>query len=327
MLILSLADTCSSPALASFLSIAKKILLFIQIIGPLLCIISLSISFINLVINPDEKKEPSKIKNKVNALILLFFVPAIVNATMGLLDDSTEFTRCWNSNVKVINSGSSYISTEGNNRVNPTNVDPDSYEKGVAKPKNNNNNNNNNNNSNSNQTISKIVFIGDSRTVQMYAFLTSDWGGANYSSGSVHNVDGDIFVAQGSMGLNWMKNTGMPAAQQYFSSGTAIVILMGVNDLHNADNYISYVNENLSSWTSNGSSVYYATVNPCSGSYSHLNSSIDSFNSKLKSGLSSNVKIIDTNAYLVSNGYNTTDGLHYDKSTSDAIYNYIKNNV
>ena len=330
MLILDLANTCNSPALASFFSIAKKILLFIQIIGPLLCIISLSISFINLVVNPEEKKEPSKIKNKIIALIVLFFVPVIVNATMGLLDDSIEFTRCWNSNAKVISSGNSYISTEGNSKVNPTYIDPDSYEKGVEKPKNNNNNNNSNSNSNSNsnnQEISKIVFIGDSRTVQMYAYLTNNWSTPNYSNGGVHNVDGDIFVAQGSMGLDWMKKTGIPAAQQYFSQGTAIVILMGVNDLHNADNYISYVNENVSSWTSNGSSLYFATVNPCSGSYSHLNSNIDSFNSKIKSGLPSSVKIIDTNAYLVSNGYKTTDGLHYDKTTSDMIYNYIKNNV
>jgi len=274
--------------------------------------------------NPDEKKEPGKIKNKIIALILLFFIPTLVNGVMGLLDDSTTFSSCWNSNTRVLNQGNSYISTEGKNKVNPIYVNPDDYEKGVEKPKNNNSNNNSNSSSNS---ISKIVFIGDSRTVQMYAYLTNDWNGANYSSGGVHNVDGNIIVAQGSMGLDWMKKTGIPAAQQYFGSGTAIVILMGVNDLSNIDNYISYVSNNVSNWTSNGSSLYFATVNPCSGSYSHLNSSIDSFNSKLKNGMPSNVKIIDTNAYLVSNGYKTTDGLHYDKTTSDMIYNYIKNNV
>lgn len=323
MLIIDLASTCSSPALASFLSIAKKILLFVQLIGPLLCIISLSISFINLVVNPDEKKEPSKIKNKIIALVFLFFIPTIVNATLKLLDDSNELSRCWNSNANVLKDGDSYIVTDGKKKVNPSYVNPDDYEKGKERV----NNNSNNSNNSSMQSINNIVFIGDSRTVQMYAYLTNDWNGANYSSGGVHNVEGDYFVAQGSMGIDWMKNTGIPAAQQYFNSGTAIVILMGVNDLSNVDAYINYVNSNVDTWKKNGSSLYFVTVNPCSGSYSYLNSSIDSFNAKLKNNLSDSVKVIDTNAYLVSNGYTTTDGLHYDKNTSNMIYDYIKNNV
>ena len=102
---------------------------------------------------------------------------------------------------------------------------------------------------------------------------------------------------------------------------------MGVNDLNNADSYVSYVNSNVDSWTSNGSSVYFATVMPCNGSYSHLNEDISKFNTKIKNGLSNKVKIIDLNSYLVSDGYSTTDGLHYNKDTSNKIYNYIKNNV
>ena len=325
MFILDLISTCSSPALSSFLSVAKKLLLFIQLLGPLLCIISLSISFINVVVNPEEKKEPAKIKNKIIALIIMFFVPVIVNATMLLLDDSVEISRCWNSNVTVINDSSSYISTDDDNsKIKPALVNPDSYERGKERV---NNNSDNSTDSNTNNSTSKIVFIGDSRTVQMYAYLSNDWGGANYSSGGVHDVDGDIFVAQGSMGLDWMKSTGIPAAENYFSSGTAIVILMGVNDLHNIDNYISYINENYSNWTSNGSSLYFATVNPCSDAYEHLNSSINNFNEKLKNGLPSSVKVIDTNTYLVNNGFKATDGLHYNRDTYSAIYNYIKNNV
>jgi Tfp pilus assembly protein PilW len=239
---------------------------------------------------------------------------------MYFLDNSTEFSRCWNSNAKIINQGSSYISTEGTKKKSY--IDPSEYEKSDVDTS-----NNNNSNTSSNAGINRILFIGDSRTVQMYAYLTNDWNGANYSSGGVHNYDGNIIVAQGSMGLDWMRNTGVPAAKQYFTSGTAIVIMMGVNDLSNIDNYISYINENYSSWTSNGARVYFATVNPCLGSYAHLNSSIDSFNSRLKSSLPSGVKVIDTNNYLMSEGYVTTDGLHYDKTTSESIYNYIKSNV
>ena len=124
-----------------------------------------------------------------------------------------------------------------------------------------------------------------------------------------------------------MKNTGMPVAKKYFGSGTAIVILMGVNDLSNANNYINYVNSNAASWKSNGSSLYFVSVNPCNGSYSNMNSKIQQFNGTVKNGLNGNVGWIDTNSQLYSVGFKTTDGLHYDKSTYQTIYNYIKSKV
>ena len=99
---------------------------------------------------------------------------------------------------------------------------------------------------------------------------------------------------------------------------------MGVNDLSNADSYISYINGNASNWKSSGASLYFVSVNPCSGNYSKLNSSINTFNSKLKSGLNNNVGWIDTNSVLTKNGFKTTDGLHYDENTSNMIYDYIK---
>ena len=85
-----------------------------------------------------------------------------------------------------------------------------------------------------------------------------------------------------------------------------------------------YINSNVSSWTAKGSKVYFVSVNPCDGGYSHLNSQINSFNNTLKSGLSKNVKYIDTNSSL---SFTTTDGLHYNESTSKGIYNYIKRYV
>ena len=58
-----------------------------------------------------------------------------------------------------------------------------------------------------------------------------------------------------------------------------------------------------------------------------MNSKISSFNSKLASSLPNGVEWIDTNSYLISNGFTTTDGLHYNKDTSYKIYNYIKSKV
>ena len=129
------------------------------------------------------------------------------------------------------------------------------------------------------------------------------------------------------MGLKWLKNTGIPIGKRYFKKDTAIIILMGVNDLDNYKKYVSYINENVHSWKSNGSRVYFVSANPCEGKHEYLNTKIEAFNSYLKSNLSSDVIFIDTYSYLLDDGYHTTDGLHYDKSTSRAIYNYIKSKV
>ena len=101
---------------------------------------------------------------------------------------------------------------------------------------------------------------------------------------------------------------------------------MGVNDLYHPDSYISYINEKSASWKSKGATTYFVSVNPTDGSYSNLNSDIDTFNQKLRSGLT-NAKYIDTNTYLKQNGYSTTDGLHYTSDTYRKIYNYIKSNL
>ncbi len=121
-----------------------------------------------------------------------------------------------------------------------------------------------------------------------------------------------------------MTSTGVPAVESRITRNSAVIILMGVNDLYNVNNYYNYVNNKASIWGSNGASTYFVSVNPTDRSYDHLNSSINEFNSKLRRNLSSQVKYIDTNSYLINSGYTTVDGLHYDSTTYNKIYNYIK---
>lgn len=346
MNILALTSSCSDPALGVILGIVKNVLNVIQILGPIVSIVALIYHVISLMRNPEDKKAISKIKNSAIALVVLFMVPVIVNTVMGLLDDSTTFSDCWNN--AEFRHGAEWI--DPNSGKGKTNIydysDSEGYENGTpqvsptsSSNSTNSNSNNSNNSSNNNQSgtgnrtgsgnlsSSKVVFLGDSRTVQMYAYLNNDWSGANYSSGGVHEVGSDVYVAEGSMGLNWLKSTGIPAAEKYFTSGTAIVILMGVNDLFNANNYIKYVNENVSNWKKNGSSLYFVSVNPCTGNYNYLNTQIVDFNSTVKNGLSNEVGWIDTYSQLNSNNISSSDGLHYGKNTYQIIYNYIKNNV
>ena len=339
MFFFDLSSTCGSPALLVVLKIVSNILKLIQMIGPIVAIFSLIYTVILLINNPDEKKYVKRIKNSLIALLLLFFVPVIVNVVVGMMGDTTKFSDCWNSintdGVTIGNNGNyiKYKEVDSGRSTSQIFTDSSEYQRGTPLPSSSSSGSNTGNSGSGNRAgtgntkSNKVVFIGDSRTVQMYAYLNGIWSGANYSSGGVHEVGTDIYVAEGSQGLAWMKNTGIPAAKKYFVKGNAIVILMGVNDLSNAENYITYVNGNAASWKSNGSSLYFVSVNPCQGSYSNLNSSITTFNSKLKNGLDGSVGWIDTNSVLTRNGFNTTDGLHYDEATYKVIHDYIKNIV
>ena len=314
MFILDMVGTCGNPALANLFNIAQRIITIIQILAPILAIVALGINLTKSVMNPDDKKNFSMYKNWIIALVMVFAIPTLVNATMGILGEDYDISACWNNAKNANTSGNSTYKPVNNNKPSgPINTTPDSYDKGSS-GNNNNNNNSNNTSSNSNNSVTtkNVIMIGDSRCVQMKSHV---------GAGS------DTWSCKGSMGLNWMKNTGVPNVESKIGNGTKIVIMMGVNDLYQPEAYISYINQKASTWASKGAKTYFVSVNPVDGSYSNLTSKIVSFNNKLKNGLNSNVRYIDTYNYLVSSGFNTSVGLHYKSDTSRKIYNYIKSNI
>ena len=307
---LDIVGTCSDFGIIGLVRILKNILNIIQIIGPILSIIALSVVLVKMFANPEDDKLKKKLFNSILALFLLFIVPVLVNAFIYILDDSFVFSTCWNYADKEIKLDSSYIN---NSKGKPSKVlsDRNDFEDGDERGPNSAN-------------ITKRIFIGDSRTVHMYAHITGDWDGSQFRTSGPHVVGNDIFICQSGEGLAWMKDTGMPAAKKYMSNGTALIILMGVNDLYNLNEYLNYMNSNYNEWSNMGVAVYFDSVNPCKGDH---NNKIISFNSGLKRGLNQNIKYIDSYSNLVNTGYKTTDGLHYDKDTSYKIYNYIKSNL
>ena len=317
MFILDMVGTCGNPALSNLFSIAQKMITIIQILAPILAIIALGINLTKSVMNPDDKKNFSMYKNWLIALVMVFAIPTLVNATMGMLGEDYDISACWNNARNANTSGNSTYKPVNNNKPSgPINTSPGSYQPATGGNNNSSNSNGNNSNSNSNNnsgvTNKNVIMIGDSRCVQMKSHV---------GAGS------DTWSCKGSMGLNWMKNTGVPNIESKIGNGTKIVIMMGVNDLYQPEAYISYINQKASTWASKGAKTYFVSVNPVDGSYSNLTSKIVSFNNKLRSGLNSNVKYIDTYSYLVSSGFNTSDGLHYKSDTSRKIYNYVKSNI
>ncbi len=89
--------SCSSPALAVTLRALRKILSIIQIVGPILLIVSLSIQLTQMMASPDDKKLPKKIFNSILATVLLFFIPLFIEIVMGWMGQNFTISACWNS--------------------------------------------------------------------------------------------------------------------------------------------------------------------------------------------------------------------------------------
>lgn len=160
-------------------------------------------------------------------------------------------------------------------------------------------------------TTRKVIFIGDSRTVGM--------------KNSVGEND-NIWSCKGSMGLAWMKDTGVPAIESKIGSDTAICILMGINDMiyRKASEYTEYINSKATFWMGKGSTVYFVSVNPVrkTGYGSITNDKIDKWNQEVRNGLAAGVGYIDT-YHAIFDTFNAPDGLHYDAATYKDIYNTI----
>ena len=161
-------------------------------------------------------------------------------------------------------------------------------------------------------SINRVVYIGDSRTEGLR---------------DVNSDSKNTFICLSSMGYDWMLSTAFPQAESYASSGTAFVILMGVNDLYHQNSYISAINQKAAEWKKKGAVVYFASVGPVQNDPYTSNSEIESFNRALKNGLSSDVGYIDLYGELNKSGYQTVDRTHYTNAVSKNILSFIGQQV
>ena len=90
-----MGTTCQDITLLPILSVVKKIIFLIQIIIPIMLIIWATISFINLVVNPDDKKQLKPIINRFLAAAIIFFIPVLINAVMNIVGPRTDISSCW----------------------------------------------------------------------------------------------------------------------------------------------------------------------------------------------------------------------------------------
>ena len=140
MYILESVKSCSDPGVIIIITIVKRVLSLIQMLGPILAIVSLGILFTQHLINPENKKLKNRIKNSVMALILLFLVPYIVNMVMLLCDDSFVFSTCWNyeETVQVFGSKTTYIELDNSRPPQSIITFPGDYDPAPSNPETNN---------------------------------------------------------------------------------------------------------------------------------------------------------------------------------------------
>ena len=157
--ILVTSTDCANPALATSLTVVKRFLAIIQIVGPILLILSLGISFFRNTLNPDDKNSIKRIVNSIIAIILLFLIPMFINAIMGVLGENFTVSECWNSIENISNDRNpSYQNPyENKDKVNIYD-DTKKYDKSNKATDDNNstedtnNNNDTNNNENNNDS-------------------------------------------------------------------------------------------------------------------------------------------------------------------------------
>ena len=181
--------------------------------------------------------------------------------------------------------------------------------------------------------ISNMIFVGDSRTVGMYDAVNSK---STPDSQNLNVTDSNnvTWSAKVSMGYSWMESTGVPQIESKIVDNTGVIILMGINDMGNVNQYASYANKKAEEWESKSAKVFFVSVNPVSErdaqkyGYPETNTMIENFNKNLKAGLSSKVTYIDTYSSIKGDmEKGTQDGVHYTNDVYKKIYKLITSKV
>lgn len=152
-----------------------------------------------------------------------------------------------------------------------------------------------------------VVFVGDSRCVQMQAAV----GGG-----------GSTWICEGGKRVSWMEENAVPRLDNIVGKGTKVVICMGVNDPWHYPEYAALTNTKAAEWNARGATVYFVSVNPVWENPYVTQEQVDTFNANLP-GMLNGVRWIDTASTVKQGGYKLVDGLHYDTNAYINIFNLI----
>ena len=119
-ILLNINDSCSDYAVASSLRLFYDIFKMVSIIVPIILIISVIVSLVKLMINPDDKKGLPGIYRKVIAAFLIFLLPNSITTVVNLYNSGSNDTNtvfnvltCFQSSTKTAESITAAIYKEG----------------------------------------------------------------------------------------------------------------------------------------------------------------------------------------------------------------------
>lgn len=159
-----------------------------------------------------------------------------------------------------------------------------------------------------------FIFVGDSRTVGMHNAFLKD--GSEESCACT-------FIAKSGEGFYWLYHEGITELEEALQEApyATVIFNLGVNDLKEAEQYISFYKELFSIY--HDPSFYIMSVNPvndekCSGA---SNAEIEAFNEKMQEEFPD--QYLDCYDYLLEHGFETADGLHYSNDTYRSIHHFV----
>ena len=107
--------------------ILKTILDIIMIIAPILAIVSLVMHIFNGTIDPDNKKNLTKFKNTIKALMIIFMIPLLINIVTSIVGEKTSLTSCWNNTKRSSIKIKYYDKKEKKSKKTKVYTDPKKY--------------------------------------------------------------------------------------------------------------------------------------------------------------------------------------------------------
>lgn len=125
--------TCQDPGIVSFISIIKTIFTMIEIIAPVVLMVSLGYLFLrNITTNDakDFKKNQYRILNAIRASVIVFFLPVAINLVMIIIGENFEIGACWKEAKSTIFSTKStqyYKNKSSNKKTTSFIIDPSKY--------------------------------------------------------------------------------------------------------------------------------------------------------------------------------------------------------
>ena len=154
----------------------------------------------------------------------------------------------------------------------------------------------------------QVIFVGDSRTVGM-------------GKAEAHQDDRCTYVGESGEGYRWFIEDGIDLMDQAIRKHprSPVVFNLGVNDCDHIEAYIEVYHEIEKGYPD--TSFYYMSVNPVTEESPHVPlEDILEFNRQLKAAFPE--QYIDTCSWMLDDGFEDVDGIHYSEEQYCAIHDF-----